>query len=192
MLVRVGLGERDSSHATKKMGEVMRVALFTTGITDIKTTKNLVREYIPGIVHRVKVACLLLPPSVQRPLLSGFGRERRLPTGLGLLSAMLKPAGHEVFLVDRFIDPDDWVEDVHKVDFVGVHTTSPCFDDALAIVERLEREGYTGPIALGGPHVALYPQTVPPRVDYVVQGEGEYVIKDLVEGVYPKGSLIQL
>jgi len=169
----------------------MRVALFTTGITDVKKTKNLVRKYIPGIVRHIKTASLLLPPDVQRPLLSGFSRERRFPTGLGLLSSMLKAAGHEVFLIDRFVDPDDWIDDVRKVDFVGVHTTTPCFDDAIAIVDRLEQEKYTGPIALGGPHVALYPETVPPRVDFVVQGEGEYIIKDLVEGVYPRGSMIQ-
>jgi len=169
----------------------MRVVLFTTGITDIKTTKNLVRKYFPHIVDKIKTISLLLPPGMQRPLLSGFSRERRFPTGLGLLSAMLKPAGHEVFLVDRFVDPNDWIDDVHKVDFVGIHTTTPCFEDALTIVERLEREGFTGPIALGGPHVALFPETVPPRVDYVVQGEGEYIIKDLVEGTYPRGTVIE-
>jgi len=169
----------------------MRVALFTTGITDIKTTKNLVRKYIPRIVSKIKTISLLLPPSMQRPLLSGFSRERRFPTGLGLLSAMLKTAGHEVFLVDRFVDLDDWIDDLQKVDFVGIHTTTPCFEDALAIVDRLEREGYTGSIALGGPHVALFPETVPPRVDYIVQGEGEDIIKDLVEGAYPRGTLIE-
>ena len=113
----------------------MRVVLFTTGITDIKTTKNLVRKYIPEIISKIKTISLLLPPGMQRPLLSGFSRERRFPTGLGLLSAMLKKAGHEVFLVDRFVDPDDWIDDLQNVDFVGIHTTTPCFADALAIVD---------------------------------------------------------
>lgn len=146
---------------------------------------------MPGIVQKVKTASLLLPPRVQRPLLSGFSRERRFPTGLGLLSAMLKPAGHEVFLIDRFVDPNDWIDDVTKVDFVGIHTTTPCFEDGLAIVERLEREGYSGPIAMGGPHVSLFPETVPPRVNYIIQGEGEYVIKDLIEGAYPQETVIE-
>ncbi len=169
----------------------MRVILFTTGITDIKTTKNLVRKYIPRIVHKVKTSSLLLPPSIQRSLLSGFSLERRFPTGLGLLSAVLKSASHEVLLIDRFVDSDDWVDDVCNVDFVGIHTTTPCFGDALTIVDRLEREGYSGSIAFGGPHVAIFPETVPPRVDYIVQGEGEYIIKDLVEGVYPRGTVIE-
>ncbi len=169
----------------------MRVALFTTGITDIKATKNFFRKYIPEIVSKIKTSSLLLPPSIQRPILSGFSRERRFPAGLGLLSAMLKKAGHEVFLVDRFVDQDDWIDDLQNVDFVGIHTTTPCFGDALTIVDRLEREGYTGAIAMGGPHVALYPETVPPRVNYVVQGEGEYIIKDLVEGTYSRGTLIE-
>lgn len=169
----------------------MRVALFTTGISETKTTKDLVRKYIPNTVHKIKTASLLLPPNLQRPLLSGFSRERRFPAGLGLLSAMLKKADHKVFLVDRFVDSGDWIDDVAKVDFVGIHTTTPCFKDALTIIDRLERENYSGRIALGGPHVALFPHTVPPQVDYVVQGEGEYIIQDLVEGTHPQGTIIK-
>lgn len=169
----------------------MNVVFFTTGMGAPKAAKNAIREKAPKLVRSIKNAGLLLPSCIQRPLLSGFTRERRFPSGLGYLSAMLKQRGHRVSLVDRFIEQQAWVDSLASVDFVGVHTTTPCFEDALAVVSRLEQEGYTGPIAFGGPHIALYPETAPPRVDYVVQGEAEYLIADLVEGVYAPSTLIQ-
>ena len=116
-------------------------------------------------------------------------KEARFPIGLGYLSAMLKQKGHETFLVDRFCDHGAWVDDPNEFDFVGVYTSTPCFDDALQILELLN--DYAGPIAFGGPHTTAFPRTIPPRVDYVVQGEAEHIINDLVEGRYPRGSLIK-
>ena len=115
--------------------------------------------------------------------------EKRFPIGLGYLSAMLKRGGHTTRLVDRFADHDAWVEDLREVDFVAVYASTPCFDDALRILDLLE--GYEGPIAFGGPHTAAFPNTVPPRVNYVVQGEAECLINDLVEGRFPDGCLIR-
>jgi len=115
--------------------------------------------------------------------------EKRFPIGLGYLSAILKSNGHSVELVDRFADEGAWVEDANAFDFVGVHTSTPCYRDALDVLDLLE--GYPGRIAFGGPHTTAFPNTIPPRVDYVVQGEAEYLINDLVAGVYPRGSLIR-
>lgn len=117
--------------------------------------------------------------------------EKRFPIGLGYLSAMLKARGHSTFLVDRYADPGEWVENIHNFDFVGIYASTPCFQDVLTILDRLEKEGFKGPIALGGPHTTAYPKTIPPRVDYVVQGEAEYIINDIVEGKYPSGVILQ-
>ncbi len=120
-----------------------------------------------------------------------FGtNERRFPIGLGYLSAMLKQRGHQVILVDRFADRGVWVEgDIRRFDFVGLYTSTPCYSDALHVLEALKE--YDGPIAFGGPHATAFPETVPPRVDYVVQGEAEYMISDLVEGRYPRDRILR-
>ncbi len=116
--------------------------------------------------------------------------ERRFPIGLGYLSAVLKKEGHSVQLVDRFADRGAWVDgDVNEFDFVGVYTSTPCYEDALAVVDLLE--DFKGTVAFGGPHTTAFPTTVPPRVDYVVQGEAEYIINDLVHGKFPRGTLIR-
>src|SRR5687767_2788165 len=164
----------------------MRVLFFTIGFTEPETLNSRVRRLYPALTRVLKEKALLLPSGTQRALLTGYSRERRLPSGLGFLSAMLKRRGHSVELADRLVDADAWPRDIHAFDFVGVHTTTPCYRDGLNVLERLKAEGYKGRIAFGGPHTALYPDTVPPEVDYLVQGEAEYVICDLVEGAYPR------
>lgn len=115
--------------------------------------------------------------------------ERRFPIGLGYLSAVLKNEGHEVFLLDRFADPGIWVDDDACWDFVGIYASTPLFDDTLAVLERLK--GTKAKVAVGGPHATVSPRTIPDWVDYVVQGEGEYIIGDLVEGRWPAGALLR-
>lgn len=168
----------------------MHVLLFTIGFTEPETLNSHVRRLYPALTRVLKDNALLLPSGIQRALLTGYSRERRLPSGLGFLSAMLKRSGHSVELADRLVDPDAWPSDIHAFDFVGIHTTTPCYRDGLNVLERLKAEGFKGKIAFGGPHTALYPDTVPSEVDYLVQGEAEYVICDLVEGAYPTNSLI--
>ena len=168
----------------------MRVLLFTIGFPDQPLVKQVVSAESPALITTLKAGALLLPSSMQRALLAGYTRERRLPSGFGFLSAMLKQRGHTVHLADRLVDSSAWSSDVHTYDFVGVHTTTPCYQDGLDVVSRLKTEGFKGKIAFGGPHTTLYPHTIPPAVDYVVQGEAEYLICDLVEGVYPSHSIL--
>ena len=168
----------------------MRVLLFTLGFTQQPSLKNTVRKHLPTLTGVVKSKALLYPSSVQRQLLSGYSRERRLPAGLGLLSAILKQQGHKVELADRLVDGDFWPDDVPEYDFVGIHTTTPCFQDGLDVLDRLRDMGFRGRIAMGGPHTSLYPETIPPSVNYIVQGEAEFIINGLAEGAFPDNCII--
>lgn len=146
-----------------------------------RSVKELVKPYV-----------IAMPAAVQRRTIGGFGIEEvRFPLGLGFLASMLKKRDHQVELVDRFADPGAWVDNVNDYDFVGVYASTPFFDDCLEVLRLLDESSYSGPIAFGGPHTTAYPNTIPPRVDYVVQGEAEYTICDLVEGRYASGSLIR-
>lgn len=151
------------------------------------------RRYVPRSVKElIKPYVIAMPAALQRRTIGGFGIEEvRFPLGLGFLASMLKQRGHAVDLVDRFADSGAWIENVNEYDFVGVYASTPFFDDCLEVLRLLEESNYRGPIAFGGPHTTAYPNTIPPRVDYVVQGEAEYIICDLVEGRYRSGSLIR-
>jgi radical SAM superfamily enzyme YgiQ (UPF0313 family) len=171
----------------------VRVLFITNGSSPKPSVRTFIKRNLPNLSDRLKsAAALSLPSPVLRRILRGFSLEKRFPVGLGYLSAILKQEGIEVELVDRFVMPELWASrPIGEYDFVGVHVSTPYFTDALGIVARLEREGYAGPIAFGGPHVTLAPETVPPRVDFAVQGEAEYLILDLVAGNCPVGSLIR-
>jgi radical SAM superfamily enzyme YgiQ (UPF0313 family) len=153
----------------------------------------VIKRYIPGLSDYVKNhASLFLPNKVLRLLLSGFGvGEKRFPIGLSYLSAMLKQNNHTVRLIDRFANSGKWRSDIRTFDFVGVYTSTPCYADALRVLTLLKQDDYEGPIAFGGPHTTVFPETVPPEVDYIVQGEAEYIINDLAEGRFSSGVTLK-
>ena len=116
--------------------------------------------------------------------------EKRPPIGIGFLLAVLREAGHEVFFIDNYLQPSDFLEtdylQKNKIDFVGIYANTICFRDTRRMLYRLEYLRQTGQwqgkIIIGGPHTSVALDTIPAFVDYVVQGEGEQAILDIVEG----------
>ncbi len=116
--------------------------------------------------------------------------EKRPPLGIGFLISALRRAGHDVDFIDNYLQPSDFLEagylQQHHIDFVGVYANTICFRDTRRMfhaMERLRQTGqWQGKIIVGGPHTSVAPQTIPGFVDYVVQGEGERAIVDIVAG----------
>lgn len=126
------------------------------------------------------------PPS-QTPFSTN---EKRPPVGVGFLISVLRDAGHNVFFVDNYLSPSNFLEtdyiQRHQIDFVGIYTNTICYRDSLRMFYRLEemrQKGiWKGKIIAGGPHASVSPETIPPFVDHIVIGEGEYAIRDIVSG----------
>jgi glycosyltransferase involved in cell wall biosynthesis/radical SAM superfamily enzyme YgiQ (UPF0313 family)/Tfp pilus assembly protein PilF len=116
--------------------------------------------------------------------------EKRPPIGLGFLISVLRDAGHEVFFIDNYLQPSDFLETDYlinnKIDFVGIYANTICYRDTRRMLHKLEYLRQTGKwrgkIIVGGPHTSVAPDTIPAFVDYVVQGEGEQALLDIVEG----------
>ena len=116
--------------------------------------------------------------------------EKRMPIGVGYLIAVLREAGHEVFFIDNYLEQSDFLETDYiqrnKIDYVGIYCNTICFRDTLRMVNKLEQMRHTGrwagEIIVGGPHTTVAADTIPDFVDYVVQGEGERAIVDIVDG----------
>ena len=74
----------------------------------------------------------------------------------------------------------------HHIDFVGIYANTICFRDTRRMLHRLDYLRQTGrwqgKIMVGGPHTSVALETIPAFVDFVVQGEGEQAILDIVEG----------
>lgn len=115
--------------------------------------------------------------------------EKRPPIGIGFLISVLKNAGHNVFFIDNYLQPSDFLETGYlrqnDIDYVGIYANTICFRDTLRMLYKLEwfrqTNRWNGKIVVGGPHTTVCPDTIPDFVDFVVKGEGEQAILDIVE-----------
>ncbi len=116
-----------------------------------------------------------------------------LPLGLGFLGAVLEQNGHQVVIVDNYLWGSDWIsrhrqdKRFKKIlknfspDFVGISTHTVAFQQALELIS-LVKQCSQAKIICGGPHASEIPESFPGTVDFIVQGEGEFAILDIVEG----------
>jgi O-antigen biosynthesis protein len=119
-----------------------------------------------------------------------FTDEKRPPLGIGFMISVLRKLGHQVAFSDEYLRPTNIIESGYlekkRVDLVGIYANTICFEGTLDLLRRIQlrRESgqWHGQIALGGPHTSVGMQSIPGYVDWVVVGEGEHTIVDIVEG----------
>jgi len=130
--------------------------------------------------------------------------DNRPPQGLGYLSAYITQNGHKADIVDLYafggksvqnnpfvkqeeigqqldIDIDNYIASFQP-DFIGMYVHTMSFETACSLSKQL-KDAYPdlGQIC-GGPHPTLIPESMPGTFDYVVVGEGEYALLDIIEG----------
>lgn len=105
--------------------------------------------------------------------------------GLAMLAGVLKGRGHEVLVVDYQLThsappPAEFVKSF-RPDVVGVTLYTATMKEANEVIDEVSRFGL--PIMVGGPHATLYHDELAgdSRLDYIVTGEAENVIADVVE-----------
>lgn len=124
----------------------------------------------------MKIALFTAKPNPDIPVYTG---EKRPPHGIGFLYSISNSLNHEVEIYDRYCGDFRWDNNNFSgYDMFGVYICSFCTADAFHIINKAECDL----IVTGGPHCSMYPETIPEKVDYVVQGEGEKVILDILEG----------
>lgn len=125
------------------------------------------------------------------PSMAPFSTKEKLPPlGLGFIMSVLKKVGHEVYFVDNYLKPSNVLETnflvKNNIDFVGIYSNTICYDSTLEMFEKLqkmrEKKIWNGKIIVGGPHTSVGKETIPEYVDYVVIGEGEKTVLDIIEG----------
>lgn len=117
-------------------------------------------------------------------------KEKRFPLGVGFLISVLREAGHKVFFIDNYMKPSTALEDgflqENQIDYVGIYANTICSRDTnrmIAFCDQLRKENlWNGKIMVGGPHTSVQPDSIHNGVDFIVQGEGEISILDIVEG----------
>ncbi|MGA1794515.1 MAG: B12-binding domain-containing radical SAM protein [bacterium] len=124
------------------------------------------------------------------PKISPFSTsEKRPPLGLGFLMAIVEEAGHTIFFSDEYLKPSRIIENgflqKNNIDCVGIYTNTICFNgamEALRKLQELRRRGkWDGKVMVGGPHASIRPEDFVDYSDYIVIGEGEKVVLDIIE-----------
>jgi len=105
-----------------------------------------------------------------------FG-EKRPPLGIAFLAAILMKDDWEVDIIDRYLNPTKSFNP-ERYDFIGISINTPCLQDAVNLIKDIHHPN----LAIGGPHLALYPDFFPKGVRIVVVGEGEEVISQIANG----------
>ncbi|MGC8825486.1 MAG: B12-binding domain-containing radical SAM protein [Anaerolineae bacterium] len=109
--------------------------------------------------------------------------------GLGYLAAVLERRGDEVRIFDFGLDPrrplEEEVYDVlaFRPDVIGLTAMTTSYHSAEEIMTLL-RAGTRAPMVLGGPHATVFPERTlqeQPALDYLVFGEGEETMLELME-----------
>ena len=133
-----------------------------------------------------------------RPAYSGvyklFGRpprdrEVRPPLGLLSIAASLRAVGHQVEVLDGEpdqLEPDEIVARILRSDpdVLGVTSTTPEIHMAQHIVASAKAARPRMMTVLGGAHASALPETTleaTPGLDYLVVGEGEYAMVELID-----------
>lgn len=105
--------------------------------------------------------------------------------GLAMLAAVLKKSGYEVMIVDYQFrhtapPPEEFVREF-KPDVIGVSLYTATIKEANKILNCVSN--FDIPIMVGGPHATLYYDDLSTdyRLDYIVKGEAEESIIDVVE-----------
>ena len=113
------------------------------------------------------------------------------PLGLGYISSYLKKEGHEVIIVDglnRNLTNSEIVKLVRDCQIVGINILTDYYLQAKDLARRLKAEGKI--VVLGGVHPSVMPKESIEEcnADFIVVGEGEETMDELVKAIENKKS----
>ncbi len=103
------------------------------------------------------------------------------PLNLGYIASYLEKNGMRVIIIDE-VAGEDVKKELSRFnpDVVGITATTPVIYRAYEIADYCRKEGYI--TVIGGVHVTVIPQEAIPHCDFVVVGEGEIPMLDIVNG----------
>ena len=116
----------------------------------------------------------------------------RIHLGFTLLASILTEAGHQVRVIDyaflRSVSQFVHVPSIEEIiqefqpDVIGLSVFTYLYDECVNFIERISACS-RATIILGGPHFTIFPEdfSSDKRVSYIVRGEAESIILDLVE-----------
>ncbi|NOZ02558.1 MAG: hypothetical protein GXP54_11805, partial [Deltaproteobacteria bacterium] len=147
----------------------------------------------------LRVALVAPPMDFMRELYGFRGQKvyrNQMPLGIGFIAAVLREAGHRVFLFDCAAQGWDIETSVRHVldcrpDVIGVTSISMEAPSAYALIRALKSQSDVFCV-LGGSHANSFYKEIPeqcPELDAIVVGEGEYTMAELCDRIESGGGL---
>lgn len=140
---------------------------------------------------------LLINPS-QLEVYGGVVSPSYPPLGLGYIGAVLERRGHDVKILDMDADAiskENLKEYLSSFNpsAVGITTTTPTFKNA-ELVAKTVKEFINIPIILGGIHATIAPEDCisSKYIDFIIRGEGEQTIIELVDALENKKDVLKI
>jgi len=121
---------------------------------------------------------VMIEPRSPRFHVFNFVRLPRL--GLPILGAILKKRGCNVTIFCEDLAPINW-DEVFRADIVFVSTITCTAPRAYEIARACKEHNI--PVVMGGPHPTFLPDDALQHCDYVVRGEGEETVVELLEAL---------
>jgi radical SAM superfamily enzyme YgiQ (UPF0313 family) len=152
---------------------------------------------------QLRVTLVSPPSSVEERYPEGHplrhGIQVMEPLGLAYVAAMLETTPNVVAIIDSVAEGLDFKAILGRIvrqhpDMVEISAVTPNFHAAMTLAECVKRECSDSIIVVGGIHPTVFPeQTLEnPSVDYVVTGEGEHVLHNLVSALEGSGDVDEI
>ena len=129
-----------------------------------------------------KEICFIEAKSPGAHVFSAFPIPR---LGTVLLATILKGMGYRTRVFIEDVEPPDWKE-VDSYQIIGISTITSTAPRAYKLADRLRARGKT--VIMGGPHVTFMPDEALGHCDFVVRGEGEHTVVELLTAIEEKAS----
>jgi radical SAM superfamily enzyme YgiQ (UPF0313 family) len=120
------------------------------------------------------------------PGINVFDRAKLPRLGLPLLGRLLVDRGHDVRIYVETLTPVDWA-DIAQSDLVGFSTTTSTTPAAYDMADRAR--GMSIPVVIGGPHVTFLADEGLEHADFIVRGEGQVTMLELVTALEEEREL---
>ncbi|MDA8151030.1 MAG: radical SAM protein [Nitrospiraceae bacterium] len=126
---------------------------------------------------------LIEPKSTHLHVYSSFTIPR---LGVILLGTMLRDRGWDVRVYIEDVAPVD-MKEVLSADVVGISTLTSTAPQSYRLAEIVREAGI--PVIIGGTHVSFLPDEALDYSDYVVRGEGEETLFELLDAMDGRGDM---
>ncbi len=128
------------------------------------------------------------------PRLRTWSPNVYVPLGLGYIAASLEQAGHDVKIIDlnvHRVNSNELQKRVTGAEIVGITGMITEYRTLLGLVDVVKTDNAGARVILGGPLATALPQKLlqASAADFIVLGEGEKTIVDLVSAIGQGGDI---